>query len=204
MNYYYDVMLNFMEDNYLFYEWDELDNIEYFKKVPFFHISSKVLEDFINNNITINKDFLNLIKDKKSGNYIALFSDKNGSIALEFNESGESINRSFLRLEDEININDILYTVPLSKIEYKKGSIIKYNGSLRIEDKIKLLINTEINSMFKKNEYLKLRYLFAEWFNKDSKNIEEMVKLMQNKLKEEITSKEIYIYNLIKLSYSRV
>lgn len=35
MNYYYDVLLNFLDTNIYFYEWDSLDNIEYYKKSTF-------------------------------------------------------------------------------------------------------------------------------------------------------------------------
>ena len=43
MNYYYDITLNFLENNYYFYEWNEFDDLEKVKKIPFFLISK---EDF--------------------------------------------------------------------------------------------------------------------------------------------------------------
>lgn len=64
MNYYYDVLLNFLDTNIYFYEWDNLDNIEYYKRVPLIQVNSKTLKDFINNNIVVEKEFLDTIKDK--------------------------------------------------------------------------------------------------------------------------------------------
>ena len=41
MNYYYDVLLNFLDTNIYFYEWDSLDNIEYYKRVPLIQVIVK-------------------------------------------------------------------------------------------------------------------------------------------------------------------
>ena len=49
MNYYYDILLNFQENYYMFYEWDKEDNIEFVKKIPLFHIDSKEFIDIFTN-----------------------------------------------------------------------------------------------------------------------------------------------------------
>lgn len=209
MNYYYDVLLNFLDTNIYFYEWDNLDNIEYYKRVPLVQVNSKTLRDFINNNIVIEKEFLDAIKGKAKKkddcpSYIAIFADKNGSIALEFDENGKSIARSFLSLEDDLNICEIIYTVDNLKINYKNVTPINYNDNLRIEDKIKLIIKTEVKSLYKKQDYIKLKYLFMEWFNKIPVDNEVMYQSMIEKLNNKIGDKEKKIYDLIKLSYNKV
>lgn len=209
MNYYYDVLLNFLDTNIYFYEWDNLDNIEYYKRVPLIQVNSKTLKDFINNNIVVEKEFLDTIKDKakKMDNclsYIAIFADKNGSIALEFDENGNSIARSFLGLEDDLNICDILYTIDNLKVNYKINTSIDYNDNLRIEDKIKLIIKTEVKSLYKKQDFTKLKYLFMEWFNKIPVDNEVMYQSMIEELNNKIGDKEKKIYDLIKLSYNKV
>lgn len=209
MNYYYDLTLNFVNENLMYYEWDEFDNIEIFKKVPLFQVSSKALKDFINNQIQVNKEFLELIKNrtrKKSEvcEYVALFADKNGAIAMEFNEDGIEIARSFLNIDDELCLLEVLYTLRTEKIEYKIIKDVKYNSNLRYEDKIKHLINTEVNGLVHKNNFSKLKYLYMEWFNKEPKSNEEMIIDMKNNLKAEVTNDTLRVYNLIKLSYSNV
>lgn len=209
MNYYYDVLLNFLDTNIYFYEWDSLDNIEYYKRVPLIQVNSKTLKDFINNNIVVEKEFLDTIKDKAKkrdnySSYIAIFADKNGSIALEFDENGNSIARSFLGLEDDLNICDILYTIDNLKVNYKINTSIDYNDNLRIEDKIKLIIKTEVKSLYKKQDFTKLKYLFMEWFNKIPVDNEVMYQSMIEKLNNKIGDKEKKIYDLIKLSYNKV
>lgn len=209
MNYYYDVLLNFLDTNIYFYEWDSLDNIEYYKRVPLIQVNSKTLKDFINNNIVVEKEFLDTIKDKAKkrdncSSYTAIFADKNGSIALEFDENGNSIARSFLGLEDDLNICDILYTIDNLKVNYKINTSIDYNDNLRIEDKIKLIIKTEVKSLYKKQDFTKLKYLFMEWFNKIPVDNEVMYQSMIEKLNNKIGDKEKKIYDLIKLSYNKV
>ncbi len=209
MNYFYDLTLNFVDENLMYYEWDEFDNIEVFKKVPLFQVSSKTLKEFIANQIKVNKEFLDIIKNKgKKKNevceYVALFADKNGAIAMEFSEDGLSIARSFLNIDDELCLLEALYTIRTEKIEYKIIKEIKFKSNLRYEDKIKRLINTEVNSLVHKNNFSKLKYLYMEWFNKVPNSNEEMVTEMKDNLKREVNRDVLRVYNLIKLSYSNV
>ena len=209
MNYYYDLVLNFNETAFMFYEWNENDVIEFIKKIPLFSVNNKVLKDLIYNEIVVDKEFLNLIEDKcelKNGTlkYVALFASKNGAIALEFNNDGKSISRSFLQVDDEIGVTEMLYTIPLFKFDYTLGQKIKINKNLRIEEDIKKFIELEIDSLYKKGNFDKLKYLYNEWFLKDSNDLNIIYKDMKEKLKGDLTDKEMNIYNLIRLSYNNV
>ena len=209
MNYYYDVLLNFLDTNVFFYEWDSFDNLEYYKRVPLIQVNSKTLKDFINNDVIVDKEFLDIIKDKVkkkggSSSLIAIFADRNGSIALEFNEFGRSIARSFLSIEDDLNICEILYTIDIKKINYRIDSEIKYNNNLRVEDRIKLIIKTELNSLYKRKDFMKLKYLFMEWFNEIPEDNTNVYDIMIKELDHEVSGKEKRIYDLIKLSYNKV
>ena len=209
MNYYYDVVLNFSDINMLFYEWNKFDNLELYKRVPIIQVNSKTLNDFINNNVVVDENFLEMIKDKakKKGDcpsYIAIFADRNGSIALEFDENGNSLYRSFLDIDDDLNISEFLYTVDIMKVSYEIKDEIKYNDCLRMEDEIKLLIKTEINSLYKKKGFVKLKYLYMEWFNKVPYDNEKIYDYMINKLNDKVGIEEKRIYDLIKLSYNKV
>lgn len=209
MNYYYDVVLNFSDINILFYEWNKFDNLELYKRVPIIQVNSKTLNDFINNNVVVDENFLEMIKDKakKKGDcpsYIAIFADRNGSIALEFDENGNSLYRSFLDIDDDLNISEFLYTVDIMKVSYEIKDEIKYNDCLRMEDEIKLLIKTEINSLHKKKDFVKLKYLYMEWFNKVPYDNEKIYDYMINKLNDKVGIEEKRIYDLIKLSYNKV
>ena len=209
MNYYYDLVLNFNETAFMFYEWNENDVIEFIKKIPLFSVNNKVLKDLIYNEIVVDKEFLNLIEDKcelKNGTlkYVALFASKNGAIALEFKNDGKSISRSFLQVDDEIGVTEMLYTIPLFKFDYTLGQKIKINKNLRIEEDIKKFIELEIDSLYKKGNFDKLKYLYNEWFLKDSDDLSIIYKDMKEKLKGDLTDKEMNIYNLIKLTINNV
>ena len=64
MNYYYDILLNFQEKYYWFYEWDQNDNIDFIKKIPIFHVDSKTYIELLTKKISLNKEFLNSIENK--------------------------------------------------------------------------------------------------------------------------------------------
>lgn len=209
MNYYYDIILNFSENNLMFYEWLDSDNYEYFKKIPFFQVTSSTMQDLLSNDIQITESFLTNIKNKAKTKanlitYACIFVDKNTALAMEFNDEGKSIARSFLSVEDDLNIIELLYTTRLENIEYKIIGKKEYKENLRIEDKIKLLIKTEINNLIEKKDFIKLRYLYYEWFNEDTLDNELLVTRMLNELNKKVSKNEINIYNLIKLSYSKV
>ena len=209
MNFYYDIVVNFQENNYMFYEWAESDVLEYIKRVPVFQVTTKVLRDLINNNIEVNKGFLDSICNKtklKKGflEYVSLFVSKNGAIVLEFASDGKVIARSGLQVNDECNVMEVIYTLPIFRLEYKVLNRLELNKDLRLESTIKDFINLEINTLYKNKEWEKIVFLYNEWFLKSNLNVGEMVQEMQNRLKGEITDREFRIYNLIKLSYNNV
>lgn len=210
MDYYYDILLNFQDYYTMFYEWDQEDNIEYVKKIPIIHVDQKTIHNLITKIIKVDKEFLKKIENKtklKQNNYLkytAIFSDSKNSLALEFNDEGISINKSSLLLDDEISINEFMYNISLSKLNYEIIDKEKKIKGTRQELKIKKVIKLEIDNMYNKKNYSKLKYIYLEWFNELSDNIEEMHLKMLNKLKDNLGEKEYNIYELIKLSYNNV
>ncbi len=207
MNYYYDVVVNFQEKNYRFYEWNENDEIEIIKKIPIFYVNAKTIKDIINNQIEVNSSFLEQIKNKteikeKKLEYVALFITKNASIVLEFNKVGLAITRSYLQVEDECNILEILYTLPLYKLEYKIKNKIATINELRIEQELKKFLLIEIEELYKNKNIKKMQFLYNEWFKKDCNDINKIYLDIKEKLNHELTENEINIYNLIKLSHN--
>lgn len=210
MNYYYDILLNFQENYYMFYEWDKEDNIEFVKKIPLFHIDSKEIVDIFNNKIMITNEFLKLIENKtkikqnKFLKYTAIFSDGKNSLAVEFNDEGVLINKSSLILDDELSINEFMYSINKSNLDYQIIGTETRSKETRQELKIKRLLKLEVQSMYEKKEYSKLKYIYLEWFNELKENVDSMYELMLNKINSTLTNKEYEIYELIKLSYNNV
>ena len=46
MKYAYDVVLNFNDEFYNFYEWDTDDTIAYVKKIPIYKVTNDIINDF--------------------------------------------------------------------------------------------------------------------------------------------------------------
>ena len=64
MIYIYDILLNFNTSLIEFFEWEENDLIKYIKKIPIYKVSDDFLYNLVNNEIKIESNFLNNIKDK--------------------------------------------------------------------------------------------------------------------------------------------
>ena len=92
MNYIYDIILNFNEQIYDFYEWNKSDNLTHIRKIPLIRINSKDLYNIENNNIRFNEELFNKISNKTeifSGRTVknidaCLFSDGTSVLALKF------------------------------------------------------------------------------------------------------------------------
>ena len=209
MNFYYDLVLNFLDTNYLFYDWDEFDNIEYIKKIPIFQVTSKRFKEMYQYNGKVTLEFLKELEDKTilkkdKLKYACIIADKNNAMALEFASDGNIIARSSLMLKDEISLLEYLYTIPISDIEFVKEQVLKINNDIRKCQKIKKFIMTELKRLEEENNIAKLKFLYLEWFNEKEDDLTKIKQRMTKRLAKGINEEEIHIYNIIKLSYNNV
>ena len=58
MTYIYDVLLNFNNDYYEFYEWNSDDYLYHIKRIHLIKIDSKTYNDILNNKVEIKDDLL--------------------------------------------------------------------------------------------------------------------------------------------------
>lgn len=213
MNYYYDVILNWCENGaYSFYEWNETDYLELIKKIPIFKVKHKIFMDIMLNNISVDENFLELIKDKTliSGReikkllYVCMFTDGKNVIALEFNQEGLSINRSNLTLDDELNVLEAAYILKEYSLEYVNVSKIDKREVLRQEDEATKLIYLEINNLYKNRDYAKLKYLYYEYKKEKIDDIDIIYNNIISDLKDNFSKNILKLYYIIKLSYHNV
>ena len=185
MNYVYDIVLNFQDKYYDFYEWLKKDKIINIKKIPIFKINNNDYLNIKNDNVIIEN---NIIKNKicllTSGlEVMAIMKDNNGKIikksSLIFEESDD-----ILKDKDKIKQLDIKY-----KIIKKNKTIIQ---SRIKEMKLKYITNYLKNKDKKKDEYL-LKYLYYEIYGHEEENIDtiynDLIKLSHkdiNKIYENI------------------
>ncbi|MGM9882053.1 MAG: hypothetical protein ACI31S_04350, partial [Bacilli bacterium] len=139
MNFIYDIILNFNSDYYNFFEWNKKDNIISIKKIPVFFIEKNLFNDMKYNKITVDKSFLDVIKDKtftysriKIGPSCLVTNGKE-VIGILFNDKGVLIKRSSLLLDEEEEVLDEISFDSLYSINVIKNKKERYDNINRIE-----------------------------------------------------------------------
>lgn len=199
MNYIYDIYLNYNEILYEFYEWHKKDKIMRIKKIPIFKISSDALRDIVSNKIKIHHNFLESIMNKtisyNNNKFTScLFTDCEHVISVLFDlESGNSIKKSNLYIEEELDVLDISERLDEYKIEYKVLSLDKQLLKTRKE-------NSEYNFLVKglKNvESDLIKYLYLECFDKEIQDEKEAYIKIRKILNNSNTKEYKKLYNLL-------
>ena len=213
LNYYYDILLNWNEVGYSFYEWDDTDVLELVKKIPFFKVRHKTLVDLITNKVKVEPDFLNLIKDKTlvsnrkfttKLSYAALLTDNKNVIALEFNEEGLTINQSYLLIDDELNTLESTYGLKELLLNYEIIKPLVISKTLRQEQSAKSFIIFEINQLYQKGDLNKLKYLYYEYKQITSEDLELIYHTFLEDINKDFNVNLLKLYHIIKLSYHNV
>lgn len=191
-----NITLNFLDKFYPFYEWLEDDNIEIFKKVYVYKVKPNILQDLINNIVKIDLKYL---KD-----FPLIFTDEYEFIAIDFDKNGISNYKSSLTLKDEFKICNLICYLKYENINYKIVKKVNKPINSRYEEKIKKVLNLEINKLYENNNVDKINYLYYEWFKSEEDDIKKIINKMQKKLLLPITNDEKKIYNLIIKTYKVV
>ena len=185
MLYIYDILVNFMdgEEMYEFFEWEYKDMIEHIKQIPAIKVDDKVFSDFIYNEVVVDQEFLDLIKNKTSTykekiEYACLIVNDERCFAIEFNKSGSIVFRSSLLIDEEEDVVSCCNRLPESVIDYKveKSNSIKNRVLTRKEKRDANLIKREIISAYRYKEYEKLNYFYNEAYSDDDLDISDRYK----------------------------
>lgn len=205
MNYVYDILSNFNQELYDFYDWDKNDNFTHLRKVPSFRVSKEVLVDLMFKKVKIKGNLLKLIKDKtqvftKEGvdviEYCFVVSDSVNSLGVILDEDGVVYKRSKFLVSEELEINKCLKTSKIYNVEYNLlSSKTHYNNMTRNEEKVTNLILNELELIMDSTD--KIDYLYYEWFN-TNKGKNKYKKLVSS-IKSSYTSKHEYILELLNL-----
>ncbi len=203
MIYIYDILLNFKDELYDFYDWNKNDNIIHIRKIPLIKIKEKDLVNIKNNNVKFDEETLNQIKDKaeiftpkisKKIEYMTLLSDGNYVIGLQI--EGKKIKKSSLLIDEELDILEDVNNLDFMNINYKiinKG--INNELKTRKQRETEKFIKKGINKI--KNDEEKLKYLYYECFDKKEENKEKILHKMLNNINNLDVNKKIY--NFLKL-----
>ena len=201
MNYIYDIYLNLNEILFDFFDWNKNDRFTHIKKIPIFKIPKEELKLFVCRKIKIDKNLLLKIYKKteiwnmnNKINYCALFSNNDTILAIEFDKSGKSIKKSFLFIDEELEVLEIIYKLQETYIDFnilnKEEKIFKTRKQMKEEK----FIRQELNNI----EDKKLTYIYFECFGKQEKN----KKIILDNINKISKNSKIYknLYNILKLT----
>lgn len=210
MTYVYDIILNFNDKLYDFYEWEKNDNYLHIKKVNVIRVNSKIYNEILDNKVKFNGSFWLTLLNKceyydkrvvKTLPYVFLLTDTYRTMALMLNDNLEVIKYSSLLLDEEEEVNEISSRIPLIKLEY---NIIKENSRndlTRNEELVCHYIINDLKETYENKDFAKLRYLYYEYFNIESNDLEKNYQELLLTLKE-FNHRHYKLYNLIQLSYN--
>ena len=201
MNYIYDIYLNLNEKLYDFFEWNRSDKIIHIKKIPIFRLSEEDLKKCINHSIKVDSDFIKNVNEKteylgyqKLSNPIVLFASTNDIVAIQFNKNGNSIKKSHLFIDEELEILEIVNNMKIQNVNFELIHKVKNILKTRKELNEKAFINEELKNI----DSAKLDYIYFECFGLKEKSKEKKLSMIRN-IKE---NTKIYkkLYNILKLT----
>lgn len=198
MNYIYDIVLNFHEKYYEFFEWEKKDKIKNYFKIPIYRVSDKTLKILKENQVKINSSFLNQLKEdnKKSKKIICIVSNTKLSIGLLFNEYGTLLKRSSMIYEEEEEANEICNNLKITPIPLLENKITKEKKRLRLESERKEELIKYIETL---SNLSTLKYLYYEYYQTECNNNETIKKSLKKELEKEWTQKQNLLYETIKI-----
>jgi len=204
MNYIYDLLLNFNEKIYDFYDWNKTDKIIHIKKIPIFKISSSKMNIIKNNKISFEDSFLEKIYRKteefmnrknKYIDYACLFTDGLEVIGININKK---ITYSKLLIDEEAEVINMSLHMNEKNIEIK--TIGKKEKELfKTRKEIEQINETKniFNKILKENNDEKLKYLYYECFDKKTDSKEEIIKIFTDQIENRnIIEKINNFYNI--------
>ena len=198
MKYIYDIVLNFQNNYYEFYEWKRKDNIKNITRIPIYRVSSEDILILKSNKIKISSSFLNRIKEdnKKYKKIICLVSNTKISIGLLFDDKGNLLKRSSLIYEEEDEVNDISKDLDITKIEYIENEEKLPTSTLRIDIERKESLADFLDNT---NDLKILKYLYYEYFYKECNNNQKIKKELKKEIDKAWTKKQKNLYHTISL-----
>ena len=201
MNYIYDIYLNLNETLYDFFDWNKNDKIIHIKKIPVIKVNEETFKTLTSNQIKVDDELLLQIYSKTeiwnmNGkiNYCSLFSDNNNIIAIEFNKSGKSIKKSFMYIDEELEVLEIINKLNEKIFSFEvlnnQKNVFKTRNQIKEDD----FINQELKNM----DESRLNYIYFECFGKREKN----KKIILDNIKKLQKNSKIYenLYDILKLT----
>ena len=205
MNYIYDIILNFNQEYYAFYEWKKSDNIINIRKIPCFKIKDQDYLDLKNNKIIISEDFINKIKNASSiyldddlHNNICLVTNGKEAMGLAFNNQGNLLQRSSTIFDEEQEIIEESHHQKLTNLKFIKNIKVIPKHIGRLEKEKRTNLTKYSNNLNETTDSITIKYLYYEYYEKEP-NTNSIKKELLSTLKQEWNNKLDRLYQLVLL-----
>ena len=201
MNYIYDVLCNFQNVYYDFYDWNKTDDILRIRKIPIIKVNDEVYLDLKNNNVKVSYDFLENIKNKTEVfknkyidkiNYSCIIANNLEAFIIKFDNKGNSIYKSSMLIDEEREVLEDINDYNCVTIKYEIVSKNKLCLYTRNEEFYINKITKDIDKFYNNKEYEKLKYLYYECFNLTDYNY--------TKIKNELINSLTDYTNIVKIN----
>ena len=188
MDYIYDIVLNFQNNYYEFYEWKTSDKIINVKKILVYKVNNKNYLNLKYNDIILDTKIL------PKQNKMFLITNGVEVMGILLDNNGKLIKRSSLLIDESDEVLEDKETLKPFPLKYKKNNLKPHISLERIkEEKYQFIQNYFSNININKDEYL-LKYLYYDIYNKEENNIKKVYKNLIDLITNDINK----IYNSIK------
>ena len=177
MNYVYDILVNFNENLYDFYDWNLNDPVTHIRRIPIYKVTSKQFYEIKNYQVKFDSKFLETIKNRteffsgrniKIMKYAFLLTDGLDIMGIFI---GDSIKYTSLQMDEELDILED-FRFKESNLDYqitstKNAMILKTRYQIEQINKMR----QKLNDLIKENNISKIQYIYYECFNEKEKQI---------------------------------
>lgn len=208
MNYIYDVLANFNDCFYDFYDWNDSDNIIHIKKLPILKVSIDFFNkikycDVLVGSCLLEKiyrktEFFNINKNKYS--YVCCFCDGREALIISFDSKGNILGRSSMLIDEENEVIDISECIDYVDYDFEVINELSYDFfKTRKELSINQLFFDELKCM--SND--KIRYLYFECFNEREFDVKKIIDKFVNEFNNNFDFIYGKIYSFLKLTINK-
>lgn len=210
MNYIYDILLNFNEKLYDFYDWNMADDIKHIRRIPLFKVTSEDLIALKENKVVVDQSILNKIYRKTEIferrkivklDYACLVCDGLEVIGIYFNNDGKSMGKTKLLVDEESEVLDISVHLNEENFDYNILSLDKpeYLKTRQEIQRRKYIIN-ELQKLVNSKDHEKLKYLYYECFNKTEVSEDKMMNTFMTEIEQHFSLLSTKLYDFFKLT----
>lgn len=168
MDYIYDIVLNFHENYYEYYEWKTTDKIINIKKIPIYKITTIDYLNIKKNYSTIDKTSL------PKQNKMFLITNGIEVMGILIDNQGKVLKKSSLIFEEADEIIEDKDLIKQITIKYKIDKINNQPNISRISVEKNNYIETYLKNIDKKEDEYLLKYIYYDIFNEDESDINKI------------------------------